>query len=92
MRSFVKKCFSLLKPMSAEEKEDMRVRDEEAKAILMLELGRTRIDGKSISHRRLETLMLASSTDRKTAMRLLRQLGARPSRTRGSTWWTLAQG
>lgn len=92
MRSFVKKCLFLFKPQSHEEKEELRARDEKAQAILKAELVQTRIDGKAISHRRLETLMLASNTDRKTTIRLLRRLGARPSRSRGSAWWTLDKG
>lgn len=92
MRSFVKKCFLMLRPPSREEKEATRAKEEETQSILRAELGQTRIDGKAISHRRLETLMLASNTDRKTAIRLLRKLGARPSKSRGAAWWTLDQG
>ncbi len=87
---FAKKCLQLLKPMSAGERQEMKARVEKARGILTLELSQQWTDGKPVSHRRLESLMLAAGTGRKETIRLLREIGARPSSRRsGARLWTL---
>ncbi|MES2708817.1 MAG: hypothetical protein V4726_19640 [Verrucomicrobiota bacterium] len=87
---FVKKCFRRLKPKSVEEKQAIKAMQEKARIILTSELSQQWTDGKPVSHRRLESLMLAADTDRKETIRLLREIGARPSSRRGGArLWTL---
>ena len=59
-----------------------------AKEVLEAELRSRRIDGKPVTHRRLETLMLSAGTQKRETVRLLRELGARPSSRHGSRLWT----
>lgn len=89
MIRFAKSCFRRLRPRSVEEKRSADTREEKARKVLLSELSQRRTDGKAVSHRRLETLMLAANTQRSETIRLLRKIGARPSSRWGEKWWTL---
>jgi hypothetical protein len=69
--------------------EDAQARAERLKAILRSELSRTQVDGRPVSHRRLESLMQATETGKRETVILLRQIGARPSSRHGSKVWTM---
>jgi hypothetical protein len=47
------------------------------------------IDGRPVTHRRIETLMLITRIDKRRTIRLLREIGARPSSRFGSGIWTM---
>jgi hypothetical protein len=74
--------FKLTPPLSPE-------RREQVKSILRTELETHRVDGKPVTHRRLESLMLTAGTPRRQTIQLLREIGARPSKRRGAKFWTL---
>lgn len=88
MSAFLKNILSLLKPKTPEEINASRERLQRAREVLSAELRNRRVDGKPVTHRRLETLMLAAGTGRKETVRLLRELGARPSSRHGEKLWT----
>lgn len=69
--------------------EDRKLRAERLKAILKFELALTQVDGRPVTHRRLESLMLATGAGKKETVRLLREIGARPSGRHGDRIWTL---
>ncbi|MDB6133410.1 MAG: hypothetical protein JWM59_1653 [Verrucomicrobiales bacterium] len=85
MPLLLKKLLHLLNPESPANRD----RTEKAQRVLLSELSRQRTDGAPVSHRRLESLMLASATGRRETVRLLRAIGARPSRRHGAAVWTL---
>jgi hypothetical protein len=85
MPLLLKKLLQLLRPESPANRD----RTGKAQRVLLSELSQQRIDGAPISHRRLESLMLASGTGRRETVRLLRAIGARPSRRHGPSVWTL---
>jgi hypothetical protein len=62
---------------------------EKARRILHSELSQQRTDGTPVSHRRLESLMLAVGAEKRQTMCLLRAIGARPSNRDGGAMWTL---
>lgn len=64
-------------------------REERLRAILRGEMTRDTLDGRQVTHRRLETLMLVTGGDKKETVRLLRDIGARPSSRHGSKIWTM---
>lgn len=90
MISFLLKLLKPQRPLSSAEPEDAGpVRTERLKAILKAELSRTQVDGRPVSHRRLESLMQAAETGKRETVLLLRQIGARPSSRHGNKVWTL---
>lgn len=90
MISFLLKLLKPQRPLSTVvPDEDAETRAERLKAILRAELNRTQVDGKPISHRRLESLMQTTETSKRETVILLRQIGARPSSRHGSKVWTL---
>lgn len=64
-------------------------RVERLKTILRSEMTQDTLDGRQLTHRRLETLMLVTGLSKKETVRLLRDIGARPSSRHGSKIWTL---
>ncbi len=89
MLSFLKNLLKSGKLSSIqEEKEDPVVRSERLRALLLAELSQTQVDGRPVTHRRLESLMLATGTGKTETIRLLREIGARPSSRRGAKLWT----
>jgi hypothetical protein len=63
--------------------------DERLKKLLTIELNSKTLDGRQLTHRRLETLMLVTGLNRKETIRLLREIGARPSGRFRAEIWTL---
>lgn len=59
--------------------------------MLLAELQTVRVDGKPVTHRRLESLMLTAGTGKRQTKKLLRAIGARPSKRRGAKFWTLKE-
>lgn len=90
MISFLLKLLKPQRPLSSDvPDEDPQARNERLKAILRAELSRTQVDGKPVSHRRLESLMQTTETSKRETMILLREIGARPSSRHGTKVWTM---
>ncbi|MES2708790.1 MAG: hypothetical protein V4726_19500 [Verrucomicrobiota bacterium] len=88
MFAFLKIRLKFLRLGTATEKQAELDRLAKAREVLSAELKSTRVDGKPVTHRRLETLMLAAGTGKQETIRLLRGLGARPSSRHGLRLWT----
>ena len=69
--------------------EDPKDREEKLKTILRMEMTQDTLDGRQVTHRRLESLVLATGAGKKETIRTLRAIGARPSSRHGSKIWTL---
>ena len=85
MLNILRNLFSLLHrdpPLSSERRGDL-------KALLLSELQTSRVNGKPVTHRRLQSLMLTIGSSKRVTMQLLRDIGARPSKKKGGTFWTL---
>lgn len=74
---------------ASDDGESAEERAERLRVILRSEMTRDTLDGRQVTHRRLETLMLVTGTDKKETMRLLRDIGARPSSRHGAKIWTM---
>ncbi|RYD38115.1 MAG: hypothetical protein EOP86_01745 [Verrucomicrobiaceae bacterium] len=76
-------------PRPAETGEERAIRVAKLKAVLTAELSQTQVDGRPVTHRRLESLIRATGAGKRETVQLLREIGARPSRRRGSDLWTM---
>lgn len=66
-------------------------RAERIRETLLSELSHKSIEGKPVTHRRLESLMLAAHAGKKETIQRLREIGARPSARMGKRLWTMDQ-
>jgi len=81
---------TIFSPMSRRERIALRLALKTRQLeILDHELKQKKLSGEPVGHRRLKTLMLAAGTSRSKTIRLLRELGARPSSRKGEELWTL---
>ncbi|MDB6136154.1 MAG: hypothetical protein JWM59_4397 [Verrucomicrobiales bacterium] len=89
MLTFLKNLVKGSSPRPAEPQEDRATRAARLKAVLTAELSQTQVDGRPVTHRRLESLIRATGAGKRETVQLLREIGARPSRRRGSELWTM---
>ena len=89
MLSLLKLTLEKLRPRSAADRRAALERLENARAVLLLEMKHERIDGRPVTHRRLESLMSAAGTGKRDTIRLLKEIGARPSGRHGTKVWTI---
>lgn len=89
MLNFLKNLVKGSSPGPAVTGEERAVRTARLKAVLTAELSQTQVDGRPVTHRRLESLIRATGAGKRETIQLLREIGARPSRRRGSELWTL---
>lgn len=66
-----------------------KTNNEKLKQALLLEMNSKSLDGRPLTHRRIETLMLVTGLGKKETIRLLREIGARPSGRFGAGIWTM---
>ena len=89
MLALLKFTLEKFKPQSAADRQTALERLETARSVLLREMKHERIDGRPVTHRRLESLMTAAGTSKRDTIRLLKEIGARPSGRHGTKVWTL---
>ena len=81
---------AMISPLSRRERLALRQAQKKRQLdVLGHELRQQKLNGEPVGHRRLKTLMLAAGTSRGKTIRLLKELGARPSSRKGEELWTL---